>query len=72
MRHHIQQQCGSDSVTFVDATQIALQVLGDSLYLNLFLLGVAHQQGKVPVTAEALNEAINLNGVEVPVISERS
>ena len=64
MRQHIQQQCGSDSVTFVDATQIALQVLGDSLYLNLFLLGVAHQQGKVPVTAEALNEAINLNGVE--------
>jgi indolepyruvate ferredoxin oxidoreductase len=65
MRHHIQQQCGSDSVTFVNATNIALQVLGDSLYLNLFLLGIAHQQGKVPVTAEALNEAINLNGVEV-------
>jgi len=36
--------------------------LGDSLYVNLFLLGVAFQQGKIPVSAAALEAAIELNG----------
>jgi len=65
MRAYIQSQTGKDSVMFVDASHIAEALLGDTLYVNLFLLGVAFQHGKVPVSAEALEAAIALNGVAV-------
>jgi len=65
MRAYIQSQTGEDSVMFVDASHIAEALLGDTLYVNLFLLGVAFQHGKVPVSAEALEAAIALNGVAV-------
>ncbi len=62
MRNHIEEQTGATNVVFVNATEIAEQLLGDSLYVNLFLLGVAFQQGKIPVSAAALEAAIELNG----------
>ena len=62
MRAHIEEQTGATNVVFVNATEIAEQLLGDSLYVNLFLLGVAFQQGKIPVSAAALEAAIELNG----------
>jgi indolepyruvate ferredoxin oxidoreductase len=65
LRAHILEQCSNDQVTFVDASLVASRLLGDSIYANLFLLGIAHQLGKVPVSAEALNAAIALNGVEI-------
>jgi indolepyruvate ferredoxin oxidoreductase len=65
MRAHIEEQTGSENVRFVNATQIAELLLGDSLYVNLFLLGVAFQRGKVPVSAAALDAAIELNGKSI-------
>lgn len=65
MRAYIQSQTGSDSTVFVDASRIAEALLGDTLFVNLFLLGIAFQHGKVPVSAEALEAAIALNGVAV-------
>jgi len=65
MRTYIQSQTGNDSTVFVDASRIAEALLGDTLFVNLFLLGIAFQHGKVPVSAEALDAAIALNGVAV-------
>jgi len=65
MRAHIEEQTGTADVLFVNATQIAELLLGDSLYVNLFLLGVAFQKGKVPVSAAALDAAIELNGKSI-------
>lgn len=39
--------------------------LGDSIFLNMWLLGYAFQQGQVPVTLAALERAVALNGVQV-------
>src|SRR5206468_11391818 len=39
--------------------------LGDSIATNLFMLGYAWQKGLVPLSLEALNRAIELNGVAV-------
>ena len=50
---------------FVDATQMATGLLGDSIASNLFMLGYAYQRGLVPISAEALERAIALNGVAV-------
>jgi indolepyruvate ferredoxin oxidoreductase len=50
---------------FVDATTIASRLLGDAIFANFFLLGVAYQQGLIPISATSIAEAIELNGVAV-------
>jgi indolepyruvate ferredoxin oxidoreductase len=49
----------------VDATRIATALLGDSIAANLFTLGFAYQRGLIPIDADAINEAIKLNGAAV-------
>ncbi|NJM29880.1 MAG: indolepyruvate ferredoxin oxidoreductase family protein, partial [Rhizobiales bacterium] len=49
----------------IDATSIAAALLGDSIAGNLYLLGFAYQKGLVPVSADAIAEAVRLNGVSV-------
>ena len=49
----------------VDATEIATALLGDSIAANLFTLGFAWQHGLVPLSAEAIETAVRLNGVSV-------
>jgi indolepyruvate ferredoxin oxidoreductase len=39
--------------------------MGDSIATNLFMLGFAFQRGLVPVSSEAINKAIELNGAAV-------
>ncbi len=51
-------------VTF-DAHDAATRLLGDAIYANMMLLGFAWQKGLVPVTAEAMGKAIELNGASV-------
>jgi indolepyruvate ferredoxin oxidoreductase len=48
-----------------DAEQVALRLLGDSIYTNPLLLGYAWQRGWVPLSRAALRRAIELNGVQV-------
>ncbi|MEE8078666.1 MAG: DUF6537 domain-containing protein, partial [Pseudomonadales bacterium] len=49
----------------VDAARMTEQLLGDTATLNVFLLGYAYQQGLIPVSIEALERAMELNGVAV-------
>ncbi len=49
----------------VDAARMTEQLLGDTATLNIFLLGYAYQQGLIPVSIDALERAIELNGVAV-------
>ena len=58
-------KAGERSEWFVDATRIATALLGDSIASNLFTLGYAWQKGLVPVSEEAINRAIELNGVAI-------
>ena len=55
----------SAGIDVVDATRMATALIGDAVYTNLFLLGVAYQRGLVPLGADALERAIALNGVAV-------
>ena len=65
MQQAIDGETGNGSSHFVDATSIASNLLGDAIFANFFLLGVAYQRGLIPVGAQALAEAIALNGVAV-------
>jgi indolepyruvate ferredoxin oxidoreductase len=56
---------GEDRLSTIDANDLALQLMGDTIYANVLLLGFAWQQGLVPVSLAALTRAIELNGVAV-------
>jgi len=49
----------------IDSGGIATKLLGDSIAANLFTLGYAWQKGLVPVSREAIAEAVTLNGAAV-------
>jgi indolepyruvate ferredoxin oxidoreductase len=54
----------------VDASALATRLLGDSIATNLFMLGYAWQLGLVPLSFEALDRAIELNGAAVKMNRE--
>ncbi len=56
---------GDGAADFVGGSRLATALLGDSIATNLFMLGVAYQKGLVPISAEALEQAIELNDVAV-------
>ena len=49
----------------IDANRFASELMGDTIYANVLLLGYAWQSGIVPVGIDALLRAIELNGVKV-------
>lgn len=56
---------GSGAVASVDATSIATALMGDSIAVNLFLVGAAAQRGELPVSLGAIERAVQLNGTAV-------
>ncbi|MDA0226197.1 MAG: indolepyruvate ferredoxin oxidoreductase family protein, partial [Proteobacteria bacterium] len=65
MREAIAEGTGADRVDFLNASALALRLLGDAIATNMFMLGFAWQKGLVPVSQAALDRAIELNGVAV-------
>lgn len=59
------QAVGAEHVDAFDAHGLADRLLGDPVFGNMILLGFAWQRGGVPVTLEAMLEAIRLNGTAV-------
>ncbi len=58
------REAAADS-DFFDATRLATQLLGDAIASNLFSIGYAWQRGLLPLSAAAIERAIELNGVAV-------
>jgi indolepyruvate ferredoxin oxidoreductase len=58
---------GADRVQTFDAQALAQDFLGDTVAANVVALGCAWQLGLVPVSLAALQRAIELNGVAVPM-----
>jgi indolepyruvate ferredoxin oxidoreductase len=52
-------------VVAIDAAAAALALFGDTIPANLLLVGAAYQAGALPLSAEAIEWAIELNGVAV-------
>ncbi|MGZ5037919.1 MAG: indolepyruvate ferredoxin oxidoreductase family protein [Usitatibacter sp.] len=61
----INEACGPGAADFVDATDLATALLGDSIATNLFMVGYAWQKGLVPIGEAAILQAIELNGAAV-------
>lgn len=54
-----------DKLAMFDASDLAKATLGDSIYSNMMIFGAAWQRGLIPLTLEAVTEAIRLNGAAV-------
>ncbi len=61
----LSQALGDDRLDSVDGGGFNLALFGDSMTLNIFMLGAAYQKGLIPVGRQALVDAIELNGVAV-------
>lgn len=54
-----------DDLSMFDASDLAKATLGDSIYSNMMIFGGAWQRGLIPLTLEAVTDAIRLNGAAV-------
>jgi indolepyruvate ferredoxin oxidoreductase len=57
--------CGEQNIDTFAATKLATVLQGDSIATNMFMLGYAWQKGYIPLTAEAILRAIELNGAAI-------
>ena len=53
------------SARFLDAAALAVDLFGDEQYANMILVGAAYQAGALPLSGEAIEHAVRLNGVAV-------
>ena len=54
-----------NDLSMFDASDLAKATLGDSIFSNMMVFGGAWQRGLIPLSFEALTEAIRLNGAAV-------
>ncbi len=65
LKRAITDHAGRERSHFIDAGRLATALLGQSMGANMFMLGYAYQLGAVPITAEAIEKAIEMNGQAV-------
>jgi indolepyruvate ferredoxin oxidoreductase len=65
LRRAITTAAGRAQTHFVNASRLATALLGQSLGANMFMLGYAYQIGALPLSAAAVERALELNGEAV-------
>jgi indolepyruvate ferredoxin oxidoreductase len=65
LKRAIIADAGREKTHFIDATRIAIALFGNSVGANIFLVGYAYQLGAIPLAAESIERAIELNGEAV-------
>jgi indolepyruvate ferredoxin oxidoreductase len=67
IRGRIDGATRSDRNVYLDALGIAEGLLRNHMAANVVAIGAAYQAGAIPLSAEAIERAIELNGVAVPL-----
>jgi indolepyruvate ferredoxin oxidoreductase len=65
LKRAITNAAGRERTHFIDASRIATALLGQSIGANMFLVGYAYQLGALPLSAAAIEQALELNGEAV-------
>ena len=60
--HRLRGKTTQGKLTSLPVIRIATQVLGDAIFANQILLGMAWQAGQIPLKRESIEKAIHLNG----------
>lgn len=61
----LHRKVSNGRVVTLPAARIALRVLGDAIFANLILLGMAWQSGRIALDRSSIERAIELNGTAV-------
>jgi len=54
-----------DELMLFDASELARVMMGDSIYSNMMIFGASWQLGQIPLSKDAIFQAIELNGTKV-------
>ena len=54
-----------DGLALFDATALSKTLLGDSIYSNMMVFGAVWQMGGIPISHDAIQQAIKMNGAAV-------
>ncbi len=65
LEQRIDAAIGAGNADYLDASRLATTLMGDAIATNLFMLGYSYQKGMVPIAAESILQAIELNGTAV-------
>lgn len=65
MQSIIEATARKDGTFCFDATQLATDLMGDGMAVNLFTVGYACQKGLLPLSRASIEQAIKLNGASV-------
>jgi indolepyruvate ferredoxin oxidoreductase len=63
--NHVLETALRKESAFVDFTKPAETLLGDAIATNMMMMGYAYQKGWLPLSAQAIEQAIEVNGVAV-------
>ncbi|WP_374582348.1 indolepyruvate ferredoxin oxidoreductase family protein [Pseudoduganella sp.] len=67
MRARIKQRCQEGRFHTIHANALAQALFGDTVVVHTLMLGFAWQHGLVPLSLEAIQRTIELNGAAVPL-----
>jgi indolepyruvate ferredoxin oxidoreductase len=67
LKRTIVADAGRDNAHFINASELATALFGQSIGANMFLVGYAYQLGAIPLSASAIERAIELNGEAIPM-----
>ncbi|WP_419908589.1 indolepyruvate ferredoxin oxidoreductase family protein [Hoeflea sp.] len=62
LKRAVIKAAGEDRTVYFDGTGAATRLFGNAIAANMFMLGLASQKGGLPVSPEAIERAIELNG----------
>jgi indolepyruvate ferredoxin oxidoreductase len=63
--NHVLETAMRKDSAFVDFTKPAETLLGDAIATNMMMMGYAYQRGLLPLSAQAIEQAIEVNGVAI-------
>jgi len=65
MKENLINILGNNNIDFIPSNTIANKILGDSILSNMFIVGNTYQSGLIPISANSIEQAIKLNGVNI-------
>lgn len=64
LQNRFEAVLSEENTEYLDATHMAIKLLGNSIGANLFLVGYAWQKGALPIGKDSIFKAVELNGVK--------
>lgn len=65
LQSQLENVIAKDNIHYLNAHQLVKKLFGHSKTLNILLLGISYQNGKLPLSADAIEQAIQLNNQQI-------